>query len=231
MKKKLTKEDVLNDERSTQQEKYHYVYVITNKVNKKFYIGKHSTSNLDDGYMGSGVAINRAIKKYGEQNFVKRILCYCQTASDALYVEQFLVTEYIVNRKDCYNMKTGGKGGSAKGRISGMKGRHHSEETKQKLKLAWKKRRQKPVSEETRKKIGEAHKGKPGGMKGKHHSEDTKMKISNSLQNMSYEAKKERGKKISEANGGKKRPKLSEALKNSEKNKNRKRDKNGRFTK
>lgn len=231
MRKKLIKDDILNDETLSPQDKYHYVYVITNKVNKKFYIGKHSTSNLDDGYMGSGVAIKRAIKKYGEQNFVKRILCYCQTAFDALYVEQFLVTEYIVNRKDCYNMKTGGKRGSAKGRISGMKGHHHSEETKQKLKLAWKKRRQKPVSEETRKKIGEAHKGKPGGMKGKHHSEDTKIKISNSLQNMNYEAKKEWGKKISEANGGKKRPKISETLKKSEKNKNRKRDKNGRFTK
>ena len=83
--------------------KYNYVYIITNKINHKFYIGKHSTDNLDDGYMGSGTAINKAIQKYGIENFSKRILCLCDSAEDALAIEEFLVTDYIVSRNDSYN--------------------------------------------------------------------------------------------------------------------------------
>ena len=45
--------------------KYNYVYITTNKINGKFYIGKHSTDNLNDKYLGSGILICKAEKKYG----------------------------------------------------------------------------------------------------------------------------------------------------------------------
>ncbi len=44
---------------------YHYIYLIINDINKKYYKGIHSTQNLNDNYMGSGRALEKAKKKYG----------------------------------------------------------------------------------------------------------------------------------------------------------------------
>lgn len=89
---------------------YHLIYMITNKINNKIYIGKHSTKNPHDDYMGSGKAINAAINKYGLENFEKTIL-YCFNSENEAYIkESEIVDETFVKRSDTYNMKCGGKG-------------------------------------------------------------------------------------------------------------------------
>ena len=91
--------------------KHYLVYKTTNLVNGKIYIGKHETDNLDDGYLGSGNLLRRAIKKYGEENFKREILFECSTREEMNAKEAELVNEEFLKRDDVYNIKLGGNGG------------------------------------------------------------------------------------------------------------------------
>lgn len=91
--------------------KYYLVYKTTNLVNGKIYIGKHETDNLDDGYLGSGILIRRAIEKYGKENFKREILFECSTREEMNAKEAELVNEEFLKRDDIYNLKQGGEGG------------------------------------------------------------------------------------------------------------------------
>lgn len=86
----------------------HIIYKITNTLNGKFYIGAHSTKDVNDSYFGSGVALNRAIKKHGKENFIKEILYYCDSKESLYELEREIVNEEFINRPDTYNMKLGG---------------------------------------------------------------------------------------------------------------------------
>lgn len=92
---------------------FFYVYQITNLINNKIYVGKHKSIKHPDsnGYYGSGKQINAAIKKYGIDNFKKEILHYCSSLEEMAKIEEKIVTEDFVKRKDTYNMHKGGFGG------------------------------------------------------------------------------------------------------------------------
>lgn len=90
--------------------KIHYFYKITNNINGKYYYGVHNTNSENDGYMGSGIAIQKAYEKYGKNNFSKEILKYFSTSKEAFEYEKNFITEDLVKDSQCYNMKTGGDG-------------------------------------------------------------------------------------------------------------------------
>ena len=86
---------------------FYTIYKITNLINNKFYIGKHQTTNVDDGYMGSGKLIIAAIKKYGVSNFKKDILHIFDNEQEMNNAEKNLV----ILSEDSYNLCPGGHGG------------------------------------------------------------------------------------------------------------------------
>lgn len=110
----------------TNQTQFHYVYKITNWYNGKEYIGKHSTYNLDDGYMGCGSHLYYAKRKYGLEYFTKEILSFHNSEQEAYDQEGILVDEKYVNDKMTYNIIIGGKD-------VGMSGYKHSDITKDKI--------------------------------------------------------------------------------------------------
>jgi hypothetical protein len=90
---------------------YYYIYKTTNLLNGKYYIGMHKTTNLNDGYLGSGNLLKRAIKKYGKDNFIKEILLFCESLDELRSNEQQYVTEQVTSDPNSYNLKLGGQGG------------------------------------------------------------------------------------------------------------------------
>jgi len=86
---------------------FYTVYKITNNINGKYYIGKHQTKDLDDGYMGSGKLVRYAIDKYGIENFTKEILYIFNTEEEMNTKE----AELVVVSEETYNLCEGGKGG------------------------------------------------------------------------------------------------------------------------
>jgi group I intron endonuclease len=93
---------------------YYLVYKITNNINGKIYIGKHKTEILNDGYMGSGKLIKKAIAKYGIKNFSKDILFQFDNEEDMNEKESELVSQDFIDEDSNYNMRTGGSGGWSK---------------------------------------------------------------------------------------------------------------------
>ncbi len=169
---------------------YYFIYKTTNKINGKYYIGRHSTNKLDDGYFGSGLWVSRSNKK----NLEREILLFCDSFEELLEKEKEYIKQNIDNAQ-CMNFNNSSVGfGSGelnpanrpeerekrRARMktnNPMKGKTHSEDAKEKIRQSSIILNQKRKDEgwefplEARLKISESRKGKKA-------SEATKEKLS-----------------------------------------------------
>lgn len=88
--------------------KQYYIYLTTNLVNGKKYIGQHY-GDINDRYLGSGVAFTRALDKYGKKNFKKEIL-EITTKDKVNEREQYYINLHNAFLSDeYYNLTPGGE--------------------------------------------------------------------------------------------------------------------------
>ena len=179
--------------------KYFYTYKVQCTAvgwEDYYYLGKHVTSNLNDGYKGSGTKLREYYKQYPE-DYTFTILAFYKDKTELSIAEQKLIGELWQTDKYCLNSTAGGNGGfkaasnywkgrqlseEHKKRIStGNKGKHLSDETKRKMSEA---RKGRQLSEEHKKrisignKLSELRKGKPSPRKGVKLTDETKHKMS-----------------------------------------------------
>lgn len=156
--------------------KYHYIYKTTCNVTGRYYIGMHSTSNLEDSYMGSGKRLKRSLNKYGIKNHIKEILEFLNDRESLAKRESEIVNEQSIEDPLCMNLKPGGFGGGGFSKEDSLKG------TKKMLDNLWSNiewiERKKINSSNVLKKLHTDGKIKYDTFKGKSHTAETKLKIS-----------------------------------------------------
>jgi group I intron endonuclease len=84
------------------------IYRTTNLKNGKIYVGKDTKNSKN--YLGSGVLLKKAIKKYGKENFIKEILETCENEEQLNEREKFWINKLNSNIFG-YNLTDGGTGG------------------------------------------------------------------------------------------------------------------------
>lgn len=106
-------------------EPYGFIYITTNMVNGKKYLGQRQFSDGWKTYLGSGSVFRKALKEYGKENFVRNILCVCYSEEELNNAEyQISIFLDVVERDDYYNLVYGG---------GTSRGWHPSQETKDKI--------------------------------------------------------------------------------------------------
>ena len=89
----------------------HYIYKTTCDVTGKWYVGMHSTNNLEDGYLGSGDRLRYSIRKYGKDKHTKEILEYLDSREELAKREREIVNKELIKEYLCMNLVVGGEGG------------------------------------------------------------------------------------------------------------------------
>jgi hypothetical protein len=162
--------------------KYHIIYKTTCLITKRFYIGMHSTDNLEDGYLGSGKRLWYSLKKHGRENHVCEVLEVLPNRKDLAVREMEIVNDELLEKDLCMNLKVGGEGGgmiwSKEHRDSLTKG------SKEYMKNVWKDEEyRKRASAQNSINVKKNHadgRMKYDNFKGKKHSEETILKMKES---------------------------------------------------
>ena len=181
-----------------------YIYIGTNTVNSKQYVGQSINDPHKDRIKAHKLAngktrlFHRAIRKYGFENFTWKVIHYPGASQEALNaIEQWQIAKRNTLSPDRYNLTTGGNQGGSP-----------SSETRAKLSKALKGKpshnKGRIHSAETRAKMSEARKGKPAPNKGKRLSAKHRAKMSKAHKGKTLSA--EHRAKMSKANKGEKNP-------------------------
>ena len=176
---------------------YNCIYMYTNKINGKGYVGKtkdflirnrkHIYSSYNKRADDYNVAFHRAIRKYGIESFDVTILKENLTEDEMNYWEDYYIETFDLYAKNGkgYNLAKGGTGGNL---IEG-KTEEERKEIRQKRSNTWNNKTEEEMDELRQKqselKKGKNHPmygvhryGKDAPMYGKHHTEETKRKMS-----------------------------------------------------
>lgn len=171
---------------------HHYIYKTTCNVTNRFYIGMHSTSNLNDGYVGSGQRLWKSINKHGKESHSVEILEWFTNRIDLVNREKELINEDLLRDSQCMNLVLGGEGGytyqkfrpehAKKFHLAGAKATNEIIKEKRKTDPEWKKKNGENISNSLKLSYKNGTR-KPTNTKsflGKSHSKETKMKMSKS---------------------------------------------------
>lgn len=146
-----------------------YVYLTTNLINNKKYIGRRTSSVfLDTKYLGSGIHLLNAVKKYGKENFKVELIEECETYEEVVERETYHIKlNNAVESDEFYNQSYGGVDEGF------IKGGDNIARTPRARKLNSDAHKGKTMSPEFCEHQRHIHLGKSSGMKGKKHSEET----------------------------------------------------------
>lgn len=98
-----------------------FVYLTTNLLNSKQYVGQTVADNKN--YLGSGLLLLKTIKKYGKEIFSREILTECSSQEELDEQEIFWIDKLNTLKPNGYNLDLGGNGVG-----------QHSDETRKKIK-------------------------------------------------------------------------------------------------
>lgn len=164
---------------------YGYIYLTTNLVNGKRYIGqKKSDVFLHEKYLGSGLLLKNSIKKYGKENFKVELIEECESEEQLNDREIYWISYYnACDSDDFYNIHCGGSGGDTlKGMTNEQREAHRQNVSKNHADMRGKNNPNygNKMSEESKRRIGIAnskHLSERNRSRHFKHSEETKQKL------------------------------------------------------